>query len=256
MSIVTLTTDFGTADHYVAQFKGVLLRSMADLQIVDITHQVPPYDISAGAFMLKCSFMYFPKGTIHIIRVNESGIKNNGLLVAAHKGHIFLGPDNGIISLITDDQLDWVYKLDDDDKNFIKLNQYYLKWIEDIVKNGRPERFVVPTTEWKQLTSFRPVIKETEIVGSIIMIDRFGNGITNIHFRDFQSFQSFNHYRIFYNRNEDVSFHKDEYDDVVPGNTLDRFNDNGYLVLAINQGNFAQLCGIKAGHNIKVTFTE
>lgn len=256
MPILTLTTDFGTADHYVAQFKGMLLKSMPDLQIVDISHQVPAFDISAGAFMLKCSYAYFPKGTIHVIRVNESGVKNNGLIVASWKGYYFMAPNNGLLSLVTDDNFDWIYKLHDDDLNYFKLNQYYLRWIEDIVKTGLPERNALPTTEWKQLTSFRPTIKEKEITGTIIMIDRFGNGISNIHFTDFQHFHAFNGYRIYYSRSEDVTSHKDEYDDVSPGDSLDRFNDNGYLVLAINQGNLTQLCGIKPGHNIKVIFEE
>src|SRR5215212_928221 len=94
--IVTLLTDFGTADYFVGALKGAVLASNPLARVVDITHEVPPFDIEAGAFMLRAAFETFPEGTVHVAVVDPGvGSARRGIAVEG-RGHTFVGPDNGL----------------------------------------------------------------------------------------------------------------------------------------------------------------
>jgi S-adenosylmethionine hydrolase len=99
MTVVTFTTDFGTGDGYVGAMKGVVLSLAPDAQLVDITHEVPPFDVAAGAFALAQAAPLFPPGSIHVVVVDPGvGHERADLLVEA-RGSFFVGPDNGVLSL-------------------------------------------------------------------------------------------------------------------------------------------------------------
>ncbi len=99
-SIITLTTDFGLADGYVGAVKGVILGINREAVIVDVAHQVPPGDILHGAYVLSTAWSFFPEGTIHVVVLDPGvGTRRKGLAVA-YLGHVFVGPDNGLLSLV------------------------------------------------------------------------------------------------------------------------------------------------------------
>ncbi len=96
--ILTLTTDFGISDGYVAAMKGVVLNCMPEARIVDITHQVPPQDIVAGAFAMYCACPFFPEGSVHVGVVDPGvGSDRRGIVVETEK-FVYVGPDNGLFS--------------------------------------------------------------------------------------------------------------------------------------------------------------
>src|SRR5678816_1023819 len=96
--IITLTTDFGLIDPFAGIMKGVILSIAADVRIVDLSHDVRPYNIAEAAFMLKTSFGHFPAGTIHVVVV-DPGVGSERRAVAAHgNGHYFVAPDNGVLA--------------------------------------------------------------------------------------------------------------------------------------------------------------
>jgi S-adenosyl-L-methionine hydrolase (adenosine-forming) len=98
--VITLLTDFGTTDHYVAAMKGVILGICPDAQLADITHCIPPYQILDAAFTLSQAWPHFPAGSIHVIVVDPGvGSVRRALLTEAG-GHIFVGPDNGLLTLV------------------------------------------------------------------------------------------------------------------------------------------------------------
>ena len=103
MSIITLLTDFGTEDAYVGVMKGVILSINPSAEVVDVCHYINPQDLIEAAYLIKSSYRYFPKGTIHIIVV-DPGVGGNRLIVAVKlSGHIFLAPDNGVLTLLLDE---------------------------------------------------------------------------------------------------------------------------------------------------------
>ncbi|HEV2672880.1 MAG TPA: SAM-dependent chlorinase/fluorinase [Gemmatimonadales bacterium] len=103
MTIITLLTDFGTADSYVAEVKGVLLSRLADVTLVDISHEVPPGDIRAAQYLLSRAWMHFPRGTIHIAIVDPAVGTERRAIAGESDGHRFLAPDNGLLSFLVPD---------------------------------------------------------------------------------------------------------------------------------------------------------
>src|SRR5215218_9574706 len=105
MPIVTLTTDWGNRDYYLASFKGMLASHCEAVRVIDITNEVDHFDILQASFILKNCYEKFPAGTIHFIgvRANDTRQKSNGYLLVEASGHIFIGYDNGIFSLILED---------------------------------------------------------------------------------------------------------------------------------------------------------
>ena len=101
--IVTLTTDFGNS-HYVASLKGSILYNNTDINIVDITHNIAPFSKMETAYIIKNCYTDFPKGTIHIIGVKSEFHKNNRPLIVEYNGYFFICADNGILSLILEDE--------------------------------------------------------------------------------------------------------------------------------------------------------
>lgn len=183
MTIITLLTDFGLEDNFVGVMKGVILGINPVARIVDITHNVRPQDIMSAAFLLKGSYKYFPKGTIHLVVVDPGvGSKRKAIIVKT-EDYIFVGPDNGVLSLALDE-----CKI----KKIIHITNvnYFLKPVSDtfhgrdvfapvtgyLAKGIQLEKFGREVREYKKLDI--PKVKAGK--GQIIYIDRFGNLVTNI----------------------------------------------------------------------------
>ena len=126
MAIITLTTDMGLRDHYVAAVKGAILTQFPTAIIVDISHQVAPFDNMHTAFVLRNAYPEFPRGTIHIIGVNSEADGHTPHLVVRHDGHYFIGADNGVFSLLFDgkphEAFELTIKLDTDHLAFPTKN--------------------------------------------------------------------------------------------------------------------------------------
>ena len=125
MPLVTLTSDFGLDDYYVAVIKGAMLCQNQNLNIVDITHNVKNYDIVQGAFVLKNAYSSFPKGSIHILSVNNFYTEHYCFLAVRYDEHYFIGPDNGVFSLLFDEKPEDVYELEFDRKSDFPLKNIF-----------------------------------------------------------------------------------------------------------------------------------
>jgi S-adenosylmethionine hydrolase len=186
--LITLLTDFGTEDYFVAAVKGVILQSNPKARIVDITHDIPPQDIEAGAFTLLAAYSSFPPATIHVAVVDPGvGSSRRPLLICAH-GQFFVGPDNGIFSYVCEPPaLREIFHL---------TNNKYFRHPVSHTFNGRDifapvaaalSIGIKPNELGEKADSYvrlRPLKPETsasgEIIGRVIHLDRFGNCVTNI----------------------------------------------------------------------------
>jgi len=190
--LITLLTDFGTSDYFVAAVKGVILSSNPQVRIVDITHDIPPQDIEAAAFTLLAASSSFPAGTIHVAVVDPGvGSARRAILIVAGE-QFFVGPDNGIFSFICDRQ----EKLGRPVEIFHLTNTKYFRYPVSATFNGRDvfapvaaalSQSVKPVTLGTRIADFVrlvPLHPETSgdgtIKARIIHIDRFGNCVTNI----------------------------------------------------------------------------
>ncbi|MBI3129519.1 MAG: SAM-dependent chlorinase/fluorinase [Candidatus Tectomicrobia bacterium] len=186
--VITLVTDFGLEDHYVGVMKGVILATNPDVQIVDISHSIPPFDVSAGALVLATSYHYFPNGTIHVAVVDPGVGGDRRSIIAATDHYLFVGPDNGCFTHIFDDPtFRWVRHL--------RTVEFFLEKVSSTFHGrdvyapvaghlslGEPaENFGPLIGDPIRLANAKPQVGEDGCIrGEVIYVDRFGNLITNI----------------------------------------------------------------------------
>ncbi|MFN4122332.1 MAG: S-adenosyl-l-methionine hydroxide adenosyltransferase family protein, partial [Flavobacteriales bacterium] len=143
MPIITLTTDLGLTDYYIAAVKGTLYSLIPDVQIVDISHQIPKHDLMKAAFNLKYAFQDFPKGTIHILSVNSIETEQYGHVIFEYKGHYFIGADNGVFSIILDEDPKQVFQLKKEKSDFISTfptKEVFSKAAAHVAKGGKLDK--------------------------------------------------------------------------------------------------------------------
>jgi len=255
MSIVTFTTDFGQGDYYLPLIKGSILSQNGQLQLIDITHQIKNYDIVQAAFIFKNAWRSFPPGTIHLISVNDFYQETCRYLAIQHEGHYFIGPDNGVFTLIFGDAKIVGYALDAPDGSVFSLHQVYARAIGHIAagekefgKIGQPVEALV------QRITFQPVVQHSSIRGSIIHIDRFQNVILNIDRKLFDRIGNGREFQLFFKRHDPITQLSQHYHDVPVGEVLCLFNSAGYLEIAINMGRAAELLGMQVEDTVQVEF--
>lgn len=260
MPIVTLTTDLGLNDHYVGAVKGAILSLSPDITIVDITHNIPAFNILQAAFTLKNSFHFFPKGTIHIMGVNPEADEGTDHLAILYKEHYFIGANNGVFSLIFDQKPEKVVQL-----NFSLQADYLTFPTKDIftraachiANGGTLELIGKPLDHILERTNFQAVSVGNIIKGMIIHIDHYGNIITNVEENFFTSFAQKRNFMINLRSGDyDINSISKAYNDVPEGEKLALFSSSGLLEIAINKGNASSLLGMKYGHSIMIEFND
>ncbi|RLD18512.1 MAG: hypothetical protein DRI69_10220 [Bacteroidetes bacterium] len=253
MSIITLTSDYGTIDHYVAALKGNLLSKNPSLTIVDVSHQIGSFDIVQAAFVLRHAYPAFPEGTIHCVLVHNRTDEQR-LLVFRHNKHIFLVPDNGIATLMFDEIKD-CYAVPSENGH-INWQQRVADCV-NVLKNGAEIASIgEPAGEIERRIHLNPVVTNAFIRGSAIYIDNYDNVVFNIRRELFESVSQGRDFKLYYKRHDPVvEIHKDYYN-VPVGDVVCRFNDRGFLELGINMGRAASLLGIKIDDTVQVHFDE
>ena len=253
MPVVTLTTDFGWQDHYLPTIKGAILSKNDRLNLVDITHQVKPYDIVQAAFIFKNTWNSFPSGTIHLISVNDYA-GDTGFVAIRHEGHFFIGPDNGVFSLIFPETPKDVYRLETPSSTPFPLKEIYATAIGHIA-NGFPFNEIgFPAERMMQRITFQPVIAPSQIKGSVIYVDNYENVIVNITRERFEQVGRNRPFSLYFKRNDPITRLCTHYNDVAIGETLCLFNSVDYLEIAVNMGKAASLLGLSVEEGIQIDF--
>ncbi len=270
MGIVTLTTDMGWKDHYLGAVKGALARLSPGSQVIDITHEIPAFDITQAAFILKNTFKEFPEGTIHMIGVNAERIDKKPFsnqpgvshLVVLYKKHYFISADNGIFSLLFDEAPDQIFEinLDLNPGTFPMLN-VFVPVAALLIKYNKPEDIGIQITSYRESMQFVPVVEQDRIRGMIIYIDSYGNAITNITLSLFKQVAKGRDFSIHLPKPKyDITKVSANYSDVTEGDTLALFSSNGHLQIAINKGvesnggGANKLLGLKLNDIIQLEF--
>jgi hypothetical protein len=158
MHIVTLTTDFGLQDYYVPVLKGAMLSRHAELNFVDVSHNIKNHDIVQAAFVLKNTWRSFPEGTIHVASVNNFGGERHRFLVILHQNHYFVGPDNGIFSLIFEDTPQYVYEIPFAGLNFAPVRDCLADAVGYIASAKPIADIGLVVTDMVQRITLQPVI--------------------------------------------------------------------------------------------------
>ena len=258
MPIITLTTDFGTRDYYAAVVKGEILSAIADAQIIDISHDIEPFDIMHGAYVLKNAYPHFPAGSIHIIGVNLNSETGLNHLVAAKDGHTFIGPDNGIFGLLWEGEpAAEAYQLQPTAAEYastLPVKDLYVRVAKHICEGGKLTDIGKKSSALRQSMIGRPMSSANYIRASIIYFDRFENAIVNIRKDEFDRIGNNRPFVIFFKRYDDIEAISENYFDVPESEKLCLFNSGGYLEIAINKGNARGLLNLNIGDIVQVDF--
>lgn len=252
MPIVTLTSDFGTQDHYVGGLKGSIKRFCPEAELIDISNSVPAFNLPAAAYTFAAAFRTFPEGSIHILLADLFSRNENRILLCRVGGHWILAPDNGILSLVFQELPRQLYALEP--LLFFKLDSFADQLGETIARIAAGDPVEAIGTEVHNVAAFtqlRPQVDEQMIRGSLIYIDAFHNAVFNITSDLYEQYMKGRNFEISFARYRlnAVSRH---YKDVPEGELVCFFNTAGYLELAINQGRAASLLGLKTGDFILI----
>ncbi len=256
-AIVTLTTDFGLADHYVGTMKGVILGICPHAQIVDISHEVAPFGISDGAYLIAQAYRFFPKETVHIVVVDPGvGSKRRPIVMEA-AGQFFVAPDNGVLSMI--------YSREKHKVRVIANDRYFLKPVSrtfhgrdifspvaaHLAAGVRTSRIGKRIEDYVRPPFVKPVRSGAKsLKGSVLRIDRFGNVITNFRGSDIRK-QVDGKFTLALGSRR-VAILAQSYAERPQGELFVIEGSGGYLEISLNRGSAAQLIGCQAGSPVEL----
>lgn len=255
--IVTLTSDFGWRDYHVALIKGALLSAHRRLQFVDISHDIPNYDIVQAAFVFRNAYTAFPKGSIHIISVNDFHDSASRFVAIFEQGHYFIGPDNGLFSLVFDQTPAETYYIETPRSvSAFPLKDIFARAVSHIARDKPFYEIGMPVNTLTRRLSIQPVIGPDYIRGSVIYIDHYDNATVNISRQLFEEVGRERPFRLQFKRHDPIVRLSEHFHDVPTGEPLCRFNSAGYLEIAINMGKAAELLGIQLEDTVQVDFQD
>jgi len=257
MAIVTLLTDSGEADHYVAAIKAKILSVNPGLNIVDISHKIGACDLTHAAFVLRAVFRDFPKGTVHLVGVDTIGNRDDAFLAVQLEDHFFVGTDNGLFSLISEKSHQFVADIN-------KINP---------IASAFPERDILapvaarlasgvsltnlgtPLPYFKKLMNRQVKANKKIIAGHVLRVDHYGNLITNIPRETFETLTKGKTYTIQFGGEKFRRIHT-LYNQAEQGDCVLLFNSQDLLEIGIYRGNAAELLGMFYDSAVNILIEE
>ncbi|MBX2966097.1 MAG: SAM-dependent chlorinase/fluorinase [Cyclobacteriaceae bacterium] len=257
MAIITLLTDSGTSDHYVAAIKAKILSVNPGIRMVDITHAIASCDLAHAAFVLRAVFRDFPKGTVHLAGVHATGNRNDAAIALQVEDHYFVGADNGLFGLVTDKV----------HQNLVELNTL------TSIESTFPEKEIFApaaaklasgvsiTTLGKPMQTFKKMIdrqmKATrkQITGHVLRVDSFGNLLTNITKDAFDVLSEGKVFTIQFGGEKFRKIHTHYYQ-AEEGECFIVFNNLGFLEIGIYKGNASELLGLEYDSVVNIIFED
>jgi hypothetical protein len=263
MSVITLLTDFGTDNEYAGLMKGVILSINPSATIVDITHQIDSQDIVEAAFTIHSSYTYFPEGTVHLIVVDPGVGSQRSLLALEMQKQFFIAPDNGILTLLLNEQkIACLVRITNAEYFYASVSRTFhgrdiiapvgahLSLGLDVKKLGH-EINPQAAVELDHLSAY--ISENGELVGKIVSVDKFGNLITNIDFKKPGQAHQTGQEKI----QVKIGCHvitglSETYNSVQLNTPLALIGSRGYLEIAVNQGSAAQVFKVDKGAEVRV----
>jgi S-adenosyl-L-methionine hydrolase (adenosine-forming) len=258
--IITLTTDFGRSDHYVAVVKGVILGICPAAEIVDISHDVTPYETGEAAFLLSQAHRFFPPKTVHVAVVDPGvGTARRGILVEAAEQY-FVGPDNGVLSMVYSDVPHKARHITAE-KYFLKPTSHTFHGRDifapvgaHIASGARPATFGKLIDNHLKTAFNKPQRTAKRVwTGTVLHVDRFGNLVTN-----FQAAQFTLHTRSFEFAvgTRRIPGLTSTYAEAQPGEIVLIEGSSGFYEVSANQASAAKLVGCGVGAPCELTVQE
>jgi len=260
--IITLTTDFGTNDHFVGVMKGVILDIVAEAEIVDICHSVQPFDVLDGALTISQAYSYYPTGTVHVVVVDPGvGTARRPIIASSDKYH-FVAPDNGVLSLVYGREERMHVR-------HITSEHYYLQPVSNtfhardifspvaayLAKQVDTLKFGDEVEDYVRFAAPKPKATDQNRIRAVVLkVDRFGNLLTNITPQDAPvlSQPDPGQFKIVVG-NKEITEIRPAYAEGAPGEVFGIWGSMGFLEIAANRAAAAQLVGAGKGSEVLLT---
>lgn len=255
MAIITLLTDSGDQDHYVAAIRAKILSINPGLRIEDISHRIQPGNLSQAAFVLRSVYKDFPEGTIHLVGVDAISV--SVYLAIFTEGHYLVGPDNGILSLFGERALTNIVELNNPltgsstfpEKDILAPAAAKLASGVPLSDLGKPFSAIRRLTQ-RQLKTSRQ-----QILGFVLHVDVHGNLITNITREAFEQTGMGRKFLVRFGKEKSDRI-QNFYHQSEPGDCFVLFNSLGLMEVGINRGNASRLLGLSADSPVNVLFAD
>ncbi len=259
--LITLLTDFGTADYFVGAMKGAAISTYPDIEFVDITHDIPNHDIFGAAYTLRCVYATFPRFTTHVVVVDPGVGSQRRPIFVMTDNYNFVGPDNGVFS--------YIYQLEQVNRVVHLTTDYYFRQPVSDTFHGRdifgpvaawhakgidPRKMGDEITDYVRLDTPVPkVVAPTMMKGAIIHIDRFGNLVTNFTAEHVPSDRVAAGARLRVNGQEIHSI-LTHYAEATPKQPFGYFGSQGYLEIGVPKGSAARTLEARRGMEVDLAF--
>lgn len=258
--VVTLLTDFGLEDEYAGVMKGVIHSINPASTLIDLCHQIPPGDIERAGWLLAWSWSYFPKGTVHVVVVDPGVGSARRILVVPHRGHLFLAPDNGVLTQV----LARVRRIQ---AYSVQNRRYFLPNVSDTF-HGRdifapvaahlssgldPRRLGPRVSSLKRLPLHSAGHRRGEWVGQVIQWDRFGNAVTNLPGELLKRSKGSFEVRVQGYRIQGL---QRSYSSATEGTPVAIIGSRGLLEIVVNRGSAIRDLGLSIGDRVKVVRSQ
>ncbi len=255
MALVTLLTDAGESDHYIAAIKARILATDPSIRIVDISHQIRMFDLGHAAFVLRSVFREFPTGTAHLVGVDAAGNRGEAFIAIKIEGHFFVGPDNGLFSLISDFAPEGVWSLSGDNPPLTTFpeKEIFAPAAARLAGGTEPSEIGKPITEFKRMIDRQVKATKKQITGNVIRVDNFGNLITNIPKQAFDILSKDKSFTIQFGGEKFRRIHT-AYNQAEQGECFLVFNSLDFLEIGIYKGNASELLGLEYDSVVNIVF--
>lgn len=257
MALITLLTDSGDSDFYVSAIKAKISSINPGIRVEDISHSIGHGNVAHAAFVLNAVFRDFPKGTVHLVGVDATGQPGAGHVAMQLEDHFFVACNNGILSLISDKNPQYVAEL-----NTLNLGNTTFPEKEILAPAAAKIASGVslsdlgrPSTNFRRLTIRHLKANKSQILGHVIHVDHFGNLITNISSDVFTQLSPGKNYVVQF-AGERISRLHTNYNQVDPGDCFVLFNSQGLLEIGVYKGDASRLLGLQADSPVNIIFQD
>ena len=255
--IITLTTDYGTGDHLVGVLKGVILKINPDVTIIDITHEVTPFDLLDGALAIASSYAHFPPRTIHVVIVDPGvGTERRPLLVSGQNQY-FIAPDNGVLSGVFEKEQNFLVR-------HLTSEHYFLKPVSKtfhgrdvfapvaawLSKHWQPGSMGEEISDFKRFSLPKPKEADSGLKGVVLKVDSFGNLMTNFRPEDLPPDASEKGEVKLQVGTHAVTRLVPTFASGNAGEAIAFVGSSGYLEIGVNKGNASKALGIGRGASV------
>jgi S-adenosyl-L-methionine hydrolase (adenosine-forming) len=262
---VTLTTDFGTNDHFVGALKGVILEIVPEAQIVDISHAVQPFDVLDGALTISQAYSYFPSSTVHLVVVDPGVGTARRPIIAVSDKYYFVAPDNGVLSLVYAQEERMHVRHISSDHYFLQpvSNTFHARDIfapvaAYLAKQVDSHKFGDEIQDFTRFAAPKPKVVDGNRMRAVILkVDRFGNLITNITPKDAPMLFGADPapFKLVVG-NREITEIRTIYAEGAAGEVFGIMGSMGFLEIAANRGNAAQITGAGKGNDVSIILGE